>query len=136
MKYRNTPEEARTMLVEALRSGDYEQGKGSLHPGELYCCLGVACDLFGKVEGVGKWGPANNARPRSFLLTEREDEWSKFGGLPAEVQEWLGFSGDSGALVERVDDFYSLAHLNDGGYDFPEIADIIEAGLVATALKG
>jgi len=38
--------------VEALRSGEYEQGKGILCMDDeisgdwKYCCLGVACDIF------------------------------------------------------------------------------------------
>ena len=42
--------------VDALASGKYNKGKGFLkaHDGEreVYCCLGVACDLFGEHEWV------------------------------------------------------------------------------------
>ena len=29
----------------ALRSGNYQQGKGQLKDGDRYCCLGVLCDI-------------------------------------------------------------------------------------------
>jgi hypothetical protein len=41
-------EQARRILNEwipALRSGDYEQAKGSLAKCDRYCCLGVMCDI-------------------------------------------------------------------------------------------
>ena len=35
--------------VEALRSGEYKQGKGMLYrPEETHCCLGVLCKVAGK----------------------------------------------------------------------------------------
>ena len=35
----------KTKWVEALRSGNYEQGKDSLREGDQFCCLGVLTDL-------------------------------------------------------------------------------------------
>ena len=44
-----------TAWVDALRSGGYAQGIGSLKFDGKFCCLGVACDLFMKSEGRGVW---------------------------------------------------------------------------------
>lgn len=39
---------ARRMWVNALRSGEYRQGKRRLtDKGEAFCCLGVACEVLG-----------------------------------------------------------------------------------------
>lgn len=46
--------EIKAKWVAALRSGDYEQGRGYLHRGG-FCCLGVACDLFIKETGRACW---------------------------------------------------------------------------------
>jgi hypothetical protein len=36
-------------LIEALRSGKYQQIHGSLRSNEGFCCLGVACDIYTKI---------------------------------------------------------------------------------------
>ncbi len=45
--------------VEALRSGEYKQGKGVLRGSDMtkptYCCLGVLCDVYKRHTGRGKW---------------------------------------------------------------------------------
>lgn len=50
-----TPAEARRLWVEALRSGEYEQGRTWLRENDRYCCLGVACELYRKHTGIGRW---------------------------------------------------------------------------------
>lgn len=120
------------MWVDALRSGEYKQGKGVLHAktkrGDRFCCLGVACDLY------QKHGPGD------LIVTERiSHDLSKdyvnykyddqTGHLPEKVKEWLGV--DSSFQYELID-------MNDGTYHeqckgkatsrrFPTIANHIEA---------
>lgn len=99
------PQEIKTKWLAALRSGEYNQGTGSLRePGtQYYCCLGVlqmVCD--GKVED----------------------------GLPMPSREWF----ESHKIIAPYHDtsVYELAEMNDGqeGYceahTFEEIADVIE----------
>ena len=38
----------RKKWVEALRSGEYEQGKEFLQCGSSFCCLGIACEVASK----------------------------------------------------------------------------------------
>lgn len=40
-----------TKWLEALRSGEHQQGKGRLKSDQGYCCLGVLCEASGK----GEW---------------------------------------------------------------------------------
>ena len=144
-----TPEEQkehRRLWVQALRSGEYEQCREQLHTETGYCCLGVACDI----SGLGEWGTpgrANVGKIESETLTwyilQDESEMSATT-LPDSVMHWLGFSSNSGvfnsrikqvpadALPEELNDVLadsgkSLAVLNDRGFTFHEIADIIEA---------
>ena len=119
------PEQARKKLVEALRSGDYDQTKGNLRVGDGYCCLGVACDLYRKIEDPSmqwkmEWNPVVCA-----------DVWQFMGApglLPSEVQNWLGFSTSDGASV--CGPYSDLSYLNDQGESFEYIADFIERGRV------
>jgi hypothetical protein len=94
--------------VKALRSGEYKQGNMRLRSGDEFCCLGVACDLYGARNGKkwqGNYFMGNNAR------------------LPEAVKDWLGLASALGVSFGMK----SLAMLNDAGASFSEIADIIES---------
>ncbi len=67
--------------VKVLISGKYKQITGHLKTDEGYCCLGVACDLYGKEKGI-KW------RKNLFLSQE--------GLLPDKVKKWLGLKTRDG----------------------------------------
>lgn len=110
-----TPLEARAAWVEALRSGEYQQGVGRLAMGGRHCCLGVACEVAIK-EGI-----IDRYDPEAF-------------GLPIPVAEWLGFGDNYNAADPRLDEtvgntvYRSLSALNDlAHWDFDKIADIIES---------
>jgi hypothetical protein len=115
--------------VEALRSGEYKQGREYLRQGDKFCCLGVLCDLYGKQHGVGWHGKTIN-----YMLDETSS-------LPESVEKWAGVAGYSPEVVMN-DKTVALATLNDGDagfchleieaikpHTFLEIADIIEAQL-------
>lgn len=113
--------DVKELWVNALRSGEYEQGEGNLrvrldNGSYEFCCLGVLCDIYRKETGEGDWGQDN------FFLGESEY-------LPIKVTSWAGLR-DSNPVVRDSDDFNSeLADLNDGGVDFETIADYIEKQL-------
>lgn len=105
-----TTEQAKNVLkvCDALESDCYLQGYGQLRsPDGEFCCLGVACDVYGKEKGV------------SWLCSE--DDWmflSDEAALPHVVGQWLGFNS-SGPEILGFDD---SADANDAGVDFPTIA--------------
>lgn len=114
--------------VEALRSGDYKQGKGCLHPKEdTYCCLGVLTDLFIKENPNFTW--VWNVEDECF---SNYDHFIHAGEefLREEVVGWAGL--DDSCPVSK--DGTALADYNDGRTAYPpntskifaEIADIIE----------
>lgn len=146
--------EAVKKWVEALRSGNYKQGKGALRvtqgrelsPSEdRFCCLGVACDLAER-EGV--------MLDVGFTPLPHDGVWDvSYDGdhleLPEAVQDWLGIH-ESNPLVARLsierygllDDAYrfklddynnpdlnrTLAEINDDvDNSFGLIANLIEA---------
>jgi len=115
-------------LIEALRSDHYEQGKDALRIGAKFCCLGVYCDI----SPTGKWSQPTG---EDFLFTIKGE--SSESVLPRLLQRRLNWSSDSGTLIleSRGGDVITLAHLNDNGMPFSQIADIIEAGLVKKAPK-
>lgn len=114
-------------LIAALRSGEFDQIKRKLHTKYGYCCLGVACELAVR-EGVIPPGVPDEAN----IYYYEENSSS----LPWSVQRWLGFSTGTGAFWDSsYDGGYpipqlgaeSLAALNDAGWTFEKIADLIES---------
>lgn len=106
------PADIKQGWLDALRSGEYKQGKGALCENEAYCCLGV---LQKVVSGDVEW--RDNGRSRSFPTPE----WLETYGIAAE----------RGNL-------YRLAEMNDGEpglyaeqMPFAEIADFIEENVQA-----
>lgn len=106
--------EARKVWVEALRSGEYKQGKRALRTGDAYCCLGVACDLYRKHENGPDWGQPFDDWTYDFL--------GHGGDLPKRVRDWLGLRTPDGHHG-----LASLANLNDRGETFEYIAYLIES---------
>lgn len=125
--------EIKAQWVNALRSGEYEQGKYQLHyqDGAIneYCCLGVLCDLAVKA-GVD-------------VHLEKDGTSVSYGdqtgALPGPVQEWAGLdvaNPMTPIMSSHIHDYtdphvqdspVTLAELNDSGrMTFADIADVIE----------
>lgn len=109
-------QEVKKLWVDALRSGEYQQGKGSLRNDNKYCCLGVLCDLAVS-SGVCKC--RSGIFPGNVLY--RYD--SEFDVLPDSVIDWAELESKNPAIRA---DALTLGDLNDSGRDFIFIADRIE----------
>lgn len=105
--------------VDALRSGNYTQGKNRLRlmgkPGQpdQFCCLGVLCDVVkDRVEGA-EW--TKKYDEESFMF----DRSSAF--LPISVYKLVGMRSVGGVIASTA-----LFKMNDEGISFNDIADFIE----------
>jgi hypothetical protein len=120
-------------LVAALRSGKYIQTKGALHKldGGM-CCLGVACALEFALTGESPYPP-----PVGLSQSDGYNYDGQTSHLPFRVMKAFGFRTRGGELAgaelltyddgdDGPETFTSLAHANDGGLDFDQIADLIE----------
>jgi hypothetical protein len=123
----------RARLVDALRSGQFRQGKGSLFReyttdgnggGGYYCCIGVGCFLLGF--------------PDSILMEDMESEYLEFElkyGLSHRTAKYLMAMNDGDAMgdVLEDDDFRSylprhfrLIRLEGNQRNFKEVARFLE----------
>lgn len=127
--------EIKKQWVEALRSGEYKRVVGYLRIGDdsrpKFCCLGVLCDLAEKA-GIGRWEPFQTDYykedgGRFMFRTNYADDFSP-GILPLGVRDWAGLAS-RGAKVDVQNFETSLALLNDNGFTFEQIADVIEEEL-------
>lgn len=105
--------ELKKKWVDALRSGEYKQGKIGLYnyESDAYCCLGVLCELAG------------------FEKLPKEDVYAVYnvGGVVSSV-------GLSAPFIDRIEfpphEEGRLISMNDSkGKSFSEIADYIESNL-------
>lgn len=118
--------------LEALRSGEYQQGEGHLFENDTYCCLGVLCKIAGATFGgehpvireteEGEGYPTT-ATAAAYLSPE---VWAEEDELPEPMREYFGL-GDRvhGHLIEMNDGKVFGAEMVDRK-TFPEIADWIE----------
>ena len=113
--------EIKQCWIEALNSDEYKQTRNKLKDSTGFCCLGVLTDLYIK-EHNEEW-KVNWCGDYYF------GEWSST--LSNEVMNWAGIYDCMGRLNEPVGvgEFDTLAILNDGGYSFKQIAQVIEEQL-------
>jgi hypothetical protein len=104
--------ELKKKWVAALRSGEYKQGQRGLRSRvdneDRFCCLGVLCDLIDST----KW--------RGVVYAAGEDYEERLSYVPDAIAASIGLSSD---------DQHELARLNDSGYSFAHIAEVIESKL-------
>jgi hypothetical protein len=115
-------QQLRREWIAALRSGEYEQGRGSLCRNGRYCCLGVACAV------IEKHFPA--LMPRETNDENGECSWhGRTEVLPDAAQLILGMRSAGGATKNgmKITKYPSLIEENDWcRTPFSTIADFIE----------
>lgn len=109
-------EEVKQIWIDALTSGEYNQGVGSLKPTpNTFCCLGVLVDLYAKETGN---------IPLNWNISDfKSDEMICL--VPKVVAEWAEVP-DEVCRLDIDSGRRSLARINDYGTPFSKIAEIIE----------
>jgi len=104
------------MWVDALESGQYEQGKEYLCAKDQYCCLGVLCELYIKqtgndIRGPGVYDDCVKYDNEACVLPQCVIDWAGIG-IGKDVA--LPFYGNANAafLVNEQEIF--LTSWNDG----------------------
>ncbi len=122
-------QQIKQLWMTALQSGKYEKGTRYLRNTlDEFCCLGILCDIFKEETGKGEWH--KNGTLYEFKIGSE----SVYTMLPFSVSDWAGIKDTSGELktplvsklsVQAEDE--ALWELNDTGYTFNEIANVIRA---------
>lgn len=120
-------EALKNQWVANLRSGKFSQGHSALATvDDKFCCLGVFCEIAPEVDreehpnGGDVIFKYKGSVDLFYLPTALADEY--FEGLtnpPIELWGDLKFSDNGSQSV-------TLAQLNDGGFTFKQIADVID----------
>jgi len=118
------------LLVAALRSGRFAQGRGALKRGGAYCCLGVAC-VVAQENGLP-------LRAENFVNAVKFGDPDDFAAdaswsiLPNSVRDWFGFVlGDPILTGEDGRHKGAAAWNDDYSRDFAWIADAFERTFLA-----
>jgi hypothetical protein len=119
------------LLVDALRSGRFEQGRGALLRNGKYCCLGVAC-VVAQEAGL-KLRMHEEDGDVSFGNPDNWDSDQSSGELPLMVTDWYGFDDNDPDLTNEHDKHHrrTAAAWNDDSYTFAWIADAFERTYLA-----
>ena len=103
--------------IKALRSGEYEQGRGQLCKDNKFCCLGVLYDI----EHDGDW--IYDPLGREIVVdgdTYIDGCWTTDGGNPFSYGQNLGIG---------ISTLATLINMNDEDSSFSKIANWIEKHL-------
>lgn len=124
MKYPKMYQPFKEAWIKALRSGKYKQGKGALREGNLFCCLGVACEIAQLPRAnflcsTTYYCSDVVAKKMIRISAEFAPEYSA-GNLPRSFAKDIGISSKAEG---------KLMNMNDNGKSFKEIADWIEENL-------
>lgn len=132
-----TLSERREAWAQALESGDYVQGTAGMLKQRQeddtwgYCCLGVACEVFGAEVGLIEEVVRPYA-PNPYILFKVDPQSSgTWASMPEPLRKYLGLSDSlgeygSGALY-RDNDGYSVGVKDIPRKSFKEIAEIIRS---------
>lgn len=101
--------EIKALWIEALESGQYQQGRGMLRneKGE-YCCLGVLCELAVQ-EGVIDTS-REYASQNGNSYTEYDGSWHT---ISDKVREWSGFGWNAEGGYAIPGDVNHVISMND-----------------------
>lgn len=88
--------------IDALKSGEYTQGQGSLCERGAYCCLGVAAEITPDIPFMGG---DRGYIPETITLDGEVEDFRVYGVIPSKYNSVLGF--DNNRLS------YHLMEMND-----------------------
>ena len=118
-----TPEEVILVRwLKDLRSGEFPQTTGVLRDKNGYCCLGV---LANQCILVGWDEPLFDSY--AYCLSDNLSFQGEFKVLPEAVQLWAGLRSSNVYFMDKGSARMSLTNLNDHGYNFKHIANLIES---------
>jgi hypothetical protein len=123
------------LLVDALRSGNFTQGKRRLRNSDgRMCCLGVACEVaLGHDANIVRWETDVRDDPRIYYgPVDGDTSTGSYTVLPNRVAEWYGFETADPRLKTLSGGSRNATEANDDlGWDFAEIADAFERTYLA-----
>jgi hypothetical protein len=106
-----------TKWIAALRSGEYKQGKNALCSNDEYCCLGVACEIKGKLK-ISKYNSERKIDKTSDSSLMPDADWFK---------RTFGFEAYNTCFKVKGAEATTLPILNDQhNLSFKRISNLLE----------
>lgn len=76
------------LLVDALNSEEFKQTKRALRTDDGFCCLGVACEIYRRTTGLGKW---DFKEVQWCIRFKSASGANGYTSPPREVSNWYGW---------------------------------------------
>lgn len=116
------------LFINALRSGEFQQGRQRLHRDNTFCCLGVACELYRRETGKGEWVHNSHMDCEGMRFKHLPNDLDAISFMPQPVYAWFGFPFADPLLNTGGGNFiYTASEMNDKlNRNFHEIADAFE----------
>lgn len=137
--------------LERLERNEDPQTENALRTPDGYCCLGIGCEEYRQVTGIGEWVFVSADDVESFYAAYAEEQGKQIcdlaptaegdyidhyafrlpdgtiasSVLPRVVRDWLGLDNESGNVASKPG--MALAAMNDRGVVFPNIAGMVRA---------
>lgn len=130
--WQSAPGLHRQGLIKWLRSGKFKQGRMRLRTQDNeYCCLGIACEYY----GADGWHETELGW--EYKTDDESEPICLRASMPKAVTDYFGFFDSLGSFVmaagghmlelrDRANKVVNAAALNDEGFSFEQIADMIE----------
>lgn len=108
------------MLIDAMRSGNYAQGRLSKRLGDSFCAIGLACEL----SNLGSWAGKKGEHYQDYVIGEKQS----YQFLPQVIIDYYGFKTIESFPIVLANKIPKLiTDLNDSDrLSFGEIADLLE----------
>ncbi len=112
--------EPQQALISALLGDEFEQGRNALRyqqaGGDRFCCLGVGCEVYRRMTGLGRWDTAIYGSIPFIDSAGRTNSTT----MPTEVAEFFGLPDGNPEIYMGK----RAVTLNDGNlWNFRQIAE-------------
>lgn len=115
-------QELKPILLQALRSGEYQQGYYGLRQGDKYCFLGVICDLHVKLTGNSTW--VNGLNYMCPYIYDHKTNHNAIArtSMSYEVYIWAGLENGDPGLGQHYCSYWNDKRM----LNLSQIADMVE----------
>jgi hypothetical protein len=115
------------LWINALRSGEFKQGRGFLEKNGCYCALGVLSALA-LVEGICTYEEINGLGTFDKRKINLSFNIMKWADIAQDNERYL-IPSEHGVIVKFQGKVTTIMELNDKGMSFKRLATIIERHL-------
>lgn len=103
--------EIKMLVINALKSEQYQYGRAGLRKGDCFCVLGVIADLFLSLHSDTSWSWEKDTDTDDYRLINNNNNSRTYTCyLPDDINEWAGLKE---ANDKEMSEWLQLSRIND-----------------------